>query len=1538
MKRRVKVNTKFLVGVTVVVVGGGAAAVLVHHFNQEKPEQAIAAGKSDMEKGNYEKAAKDYARAFGLGGKHDLSLLMKSAEAWGKLAEIEPVYTRNEVETWKAALEINRTYVPALEKMTEIMELQAKQAGPEYRAQAYTGLRDYAGRLAAADPTDKGAAAKVPMSMVQGWLVGLATDPKTLSDAMAELVKIEPGDPANAEIPTVLAEAHLKQASDAGHRLDTVGADREVKAAAGVFEGALKGQDNNVEMHSRAASIYAILARGGRTDADKKMYAERSAAEIARVRAIAKPTDESSVDDLMTVGMLLLQSGEYAQAEAVMKGLAEAQPDDQAVRLGYARVLSSTAAGKQRAIEVLSAPVKASTTPKAKQYELQTLLDLSNLLIERYPEAKDTAEKDGVIKRVEGNLVRLKDLGGESALYLRLLGRVQLMKGQDTEGIQTLVRAQAMMQQQGHVDDQLMFTLAEAYMNTRQTGEAKTLLLDMLGRHPDFIPARRMLAQMLLTENDGDDAEPQIAMLEKALPDDPDVKRLRMALYMLRKQPEEARKLYEGLPEGNLRSKMGKAQIAIAVGNYQDAVRLLDAVRKDDPKNQIAVRLLVTAYRAQKDTASALRVVDEAIAANPADLMLVGLRKQLAGASGEEMAKYTREMVEKNPDPYMRELQLAAIATDEVKGAEAMEHLKKAEQIKPDDRQVQEALFQAYMKDAKWDLATQYADKLGKANADKAGGALYKFRLLIAQGKYPEALAAAQDLSGKMPEFAQTWVTLAQAQQANGHLDQAVQAYQRALDKQSDNADAMRGLIDCYYMQGKPDDALRYIVQARRTFPTNVYFKDVELRHALQYGDPDQAVAQWEDERKQNPDSRSNWQNLAQADWRALTTHVQKNDAEGAKKYGDALLALTNDGIKKWPDERLFYAYQADLAALRGDLNTGVAALKQLAAQPAWAGKPEPLLLLSDYYQHAGKLAEAEASARQAMTLAGANGGDDSAARTKLASIQASGGHVDDAIKTLDAHADNAGLMRQKLQLLVATRRYDSAEKVALALLEKDPKSPDLINGLVSIYLESGQFDQALARVNQVLSTDPQNIGALYGRGLVYLRRPKADLDLAIADLKVVCDRDPRNAEARYYLAEAMNSKGDVDGALREMDAAIRIQPDSKVLRLRMVQICSAATPPRWVDAERILTEGRAIPALASDPEMAVAETRMWIARRQADRAVDVARAAVNVTKGNGDVIRAYMDALLAAGSYQRLLDETGKMVAQPDTTPWWTFTDRAIALRRLDKKDDALKEFALALNTKDAKEHEDVAGVILGNISDELGVDEALARIAPMAEGNPRWQLLQASLYEQKHDYTSAIGVVEKIMTGLDKLSVADRSNVLRFAGSLYLSVQPTPMVEKALDAFKLTLKDNPNDTAVLNNIASILTDYVDPARPQEALQYSQRAYDLTQKSGRVEPLVLDTQGRVLTMVNRVPEGIVLLQEAADRTSIPDVHYHLAEAYMMQNAPEEAQRHLVQASAGIEKLKKDHQPIDPKMVKRIDELTAQAKKMVGSKAQAGAQ
>ena len=56
------------------------------------------------------------------------------------------------------------------------------------------------------------------------------------------------------------------------------------------------------------------------------------------------------------------------------------------------------------------------------------------------------------------------------------------------------------------------------------------------------------------------------------------------------------------------------------------------------------------------------------------------------------------------------------------------------------------------------------------------------------------------------------------------------------------NLDALRGLVECSYAQGKNDDAKRYIDTGRRIAPNSEVFKEFELNHELNYGDPQKVI------------------------------------------------------------------------------------------------------------------------------------------------------------------------------------------------------------------------------------------------------------------------------------------------------------------------------------------------------------------------------------------------------------------------------------------------------------------------------------------------------------------------------------------------------------------------------------------------------------------------------------------------------------------------------------------------------------------------
>src|SRR5687768_11395366 len=136
----------------------------------------------------------------------------------------------------------------------------------------------------------------------------------------------------------------------------------------------------------------------------------------------------------------------------------------------------------------------------------------------------------------------------------------------------------------------------------------------------------------------------------------------------------------------------------------------------------------------------------------------------------------------------------------------------------------------------------------------------------------------------------------------------------------------------------------------------------------------------------------------------------------------------------------------------------------------------------------------------------------------------------------------------------------------------------------------------------------------------------------------------------------------------------------------------------------------------------------------------------------------------------------------------------------------------------------------------------------------------------------------MEQILANEEKLQVGVRESALRFGAMLYL-VQK--QADKSAKLYERLLTLSPNDVISLNNMACLLAETVQPPRPQDGIKYSQHAYALMQSAGRRDPIIMDTHGWLLTLTGQVDQGIELLRAAREIRPIPDVHYHLGEAYL---------------------------------------------------------
>ena len=116
------------------------------------------------------------------------------------------------------------------------------------------------------------------------------------------------------------------------------------------------------------------------------------------------------------------------------------------------------------------------------------------------------------------------------------------------------------------------------------------------------------------------------------------------------------------------------------------------------------------------------------------------------------------------------------------------------------------------------------------------------------------------------------------------------------------------------------------------------------------------------------------------------------------------------------------------------------------------------------------------------------------------------------------------------------------------------------------------------------------------------------------------------------------------------------------------------------------------------------------------------------------------------------------------------------------------------------------------------------------------------------------------------------------------------------AADYYRQVLKQQPDNSRAMNNLATVLAEQDDPARRREALECIDRAIKLV---GPQAPL-LDTKGMILIYEQKYDEAVDLLQQAtAVPRADPRYSFHLAVAYHGLNDLDKARAALQQARKG---------------------------------------
>ena len=580
------------------------------------------------------------------------------------------------------------------------------------------------------------------------------------------------------------------------------------------------------------------------------------------------------------------------------------------------------------------------------------------------------------------------------------------------------------------------------------------------------------------------------------------------------------------LAPDNIEWRMKLTQVLFVARDYDTALEQVSVVLEKDPKNLDALLLRGALKSVKGDTDGLLEDVDAALAIDPLHADSLALRAQALGRKGDIAGaeEALRKLVEVKPSA-SNHLSAARFLAIVGKNDEALLQLNSAiGSAETSDERTQARLF----------LTNFYINQ--KQN-DKAEEVL---------------LAARADAPGD----SNVLLTLARFYFATGKSEQAEQMLEESVKAQPGLAEPLLVLADYHRRSGNVEMALADVGRAIEAEPKSeaARLRRAELIVDQKGDDATPSSESWEIVRevlKENPKS-------------VLGLFTEGKFYLLDKKYAEAATSLRRV-IDEQPSAAahvlLGTAYlaqtQTDLA--RSEFQQAL----QLDAQFMPARSQ-----LSALYLAAG---EDENAAREAKLVLDQNPADLrvrlilAEALTRLRRIQ----EAREVLSPIEVTDTMQPVLRLKIaQLYRRTRDTKAAAPILLALIAADPTDPAAIGELIQADLDERNYDEAMKKIDLYIKQQPDNVALYEMRAKVRLSAPGADkpetIELALADLKLAIEKDPKRIEsvitlAKLYRTIWQRNGSHLDDAIATLKRARELDPKNPTISLELASLSEAA-------------------------------------------------------------------------------------------------------------------------------------------------------------------------------------------------------------------------------------------------------------------------------------------------------------------------------------------------------------------------------------------
>jgi tetratricopeptide (TPR) repeat protein len=422
--------------------------------------------------------------------------------------------------------------------------------------------------------------------------------------------------------------------------------------------------------------------------------------------------------------------------------------------------------------------------------------------------------------------------------------------------------------------------------------------------------------------------------------------------------------------------------------------------------------------------------------------------------------------------------------------------------------------------------------------------------------------------------------------------------------------------------------------------------------------------------------------------------------------------------------------------------------------------------------------------------------------------------------------------------------------------------------------------DEALRMLDEILKQKPDDDGSRMNRATLLVASGQlTNVDKGISEIKEMLRANDRDPLLHYKLGQALQKKGDLQGARQEFVAVTNLRPKNPEALFALLEISSLQHEYQGMIryADQLLT-------LAPDNRIA----RLNRARGLIGvGAYDQARSELGKLTRESPLNRDAQLELATINLRQEKFVEADALFrryyspGQADLRPLMGIMEVMNARGEYGRSIHFLTDDLAKSSNPTA-----VRALIAGTVVKAHQYPMAISQYEQLLKDNPQSPDLLVALgatHQLNQDLPKAIESFEKAR----KLA-PDYDRALEALG---IALKITGRPKDAVECYRKLAQLRPNDPIVLNNLAFLLSET--GGNLDEALKLAGQA----QKIAPANPTILDTLGSVYVRKNMAPAAIQLLARLVHNyPQDPTYHYHYALALLKSNDTFKARTELEMA------------------------------------------